>query len=467
LASNTPAPAESPAGAVNKTTVLVASSMAIFFLSFSRTALNLAIPDISHEFHADAILASWIVSAPTLTTAIFLVPFGRVADILGIKKIFTWGVIIFTVASALAAFPNSIIILIICRGVQGIGSAMIVGNCMAMVTAVYPSNDRGRALGIVFACIYIGSSMGPFLGGIFTEHLGWRSIFFFSILPGLAVIILLLWKIKGEWCESKGEKFDYVGTMIFGLGLAALMYGFSILPAILGIALVLIGTLGLFVFFRWETGNKNPILDMSIFRKNKTFVLSNFAALISYSATTAVVFLLSLYLQYIKGLGPQEAGLVLVAQPVMQVITSPFTGRLSDKVEPRLVASVGMALTCLGLLSFIFLGDNTSLARIIITLIVLGTGFALFSSPNANAVMSSVASKFYGVASASLNTMVTLGNTLSLGIAMIVMAMTIGRVEITAEYYEAFLTSTRIAFGIFSALCFSGIFVSLSRGKVR
>ncbi|MCD6449978.1 MAG: MFS transporter [Thermotogaceae bacterium] len=206
---------------------------------------------------------------------------------------------------------------------------------------------------------------------------------------------------------------------------------------------------------------------MKLFINNRVFAFSNLAALINYSATFAVGFLLSLYLQYMKTLGPQSAGLILVAQPIMMAIFSPFAGRLSDRFEPRVIASAGMALTAVSLSLFIFLNEKTGLEYIIASLILLGFGLALFSSPNANAVMSSVERKFYGVASAMLATMRLVGQMLSMGITMMIFAIYIGKVQITPQYFSLFLTSLRISFIIFAVLCFGGIFASLARGKVR
>jgi MFS family permease len=279
--------------------------------------------------------------------------------------------------------------------------------------------------------------------------------------------LLILWKIKGEWAEAKGEKFDFIGSMIYGIALIALMYGFSLLPEISGAVLTAVGILGLFAFIKWESRTKSPMLNIDIFRNNNIFVFSNMANLINYCATNAVVFLMSLYLQYIKALTPEQAGLILVAQPAMLVIFSPITGILSDRIEPRIVASSGMALTFIGLLVFSFLAETTSSVLIVAVLMIMGLGAALFITPNNNAIMGSVLPKYYAVASSTAATMRQVGQTLSLGITMIVMTIVIGRVAITPEHYPAFLTSTKIAFGIFAILCFGGIFFSLFRGKTR
>jgi len=377
-----------------KTISLVTSSVAVFFVTFMSSSLNIALPVISREFHTQAILLSWIVSSFVLAAAVFSIPFGRIADIIGIKKTFLFGAAIYTTISAVAVFANSSIMLIVCRSIQGVGASIIAITAVSLLTMIYPASERGRALGISIACVYAGSATGPFLGGILTEHLGWRSIFVVNIPAGLAVILVLLWKIKGEWCECKGERFDYTGSIIYGLALIALMYGFSLLPQALGGILILAGVIGLLIFIRWEGRSKSPILDPGIFRDNRAFLFSNLAALTTYSAIFAVGFLISLYLQYNKGLNPEQAGLILIAQPVIQTILSPFTGRLSDKIEPRIVASLGMALICIGLLLFAFLSPDTSRLYIMIALVVLGMGFALFSSPNSNAIMSSVTPRF-------------------------------------------------------------------------
>ncbi len=330
-----------------------------------------------------------------------------------------------------------------------------------------PCGGEGRALGITVAAVYLGLSLGPFLGGFLTQHLGWRSIFLLNVPPGLAVIALVLWKLKGEWAEAGGEKFDFTGSLVYSLSLLAIMYGLSLLPEMEGLGFILSGVLGVLFFIRWEIRIENPVLDMRLFWENRVFAFSNLAALINYSATFAITFLLSLYLQYIKGLSPQDAGIILISQPAVMTLFSPLAGRLSDRIEPGIVASAGMALIVAGLLLFTSLDEDTSLEFIAASLILLGFGFALFSSPNTNAVMSSVEKRFYGIASATLATMRLVGQMLSMGVAMLLFTLYVGRVQITPEYYPLFLTSIKTAFIIFAVLCFFGIFASLARGRLR
>jgi EmrB/QacA subfamily drug resistance transporter len=431
------------------------------------SSIAIGLPSIGDELHMDAILLGWVSTTYLLAAVMFLVPIGRIADIYGRKKIFTYGMLTYTIASALSATSTSAAMLISFRILQGIGGAMIFSTAVAILTSVFPPQDRGRVLGINVAAVYIGLSLGPFAGGLLTQYLGWRAIFWANVPLGLMVIALIFWKLKGEWAEARGEKFDVAGSIMYSLMLLAIMYGFTMLPDIIGVVLILAGAAGFVAFIRWETKVKNPVLDIGLFKNNTVFALSNVAALINYSATYAVGFLLSLYLQYVKGLSPQNAGLVLVAAPVVQAIFSPFAGRLSDKIEPRIVASAGMGLTVIGLIFFIFLDKTTSLWFIIAGLMILGLGFALFSSPNTNAVMSSVDRKCYGVASATLSTMRQIGMTFNMGMVMLIFGIYIGRVQITPPYYPAFISSVNMVFIISAVLCFGGIFASLARGKVR
>lgn len=443
---------------------LLVATLANFLTPFMSSAINIALPAIGAEFSANAIILSWIPTAYLLAAAMFAVPFGRIADIFGMKRIFKYGVLIFTVSSILSAVAPSAESLIIFRILQGIGSAMIFVTGLAIITSVYPPNQRGKAIGINIATVYIALSLGPVLGGIMTQYLGWRSLFYAMVPLCIIILALTYWKLKDEWAACRGEKFDLKGSIIYSVVLVMVMYGFSLLPSITGISLVVLGIIGFIGFLIFEMRIESPVLNVGLF-KNRTFAFSNLAALINYSATFAVTFLLSLYLQYIKALDPFSAGLILVAQPVMMAIFAPMAGRLSDKIVPQKLAALGMALSTIGLAIFTLINSQTSIGFITVGLIVLGIGFGLFSSPNTNAIMGSVERRFYGVASAMVSTMRLLGQTLSMGLALMVFAIFIGNVAITQEQYPALLSSIHIVFIVCTIMCFIGIFAALNRQK--
>lgn len=454
--------------ALLKRNTLFVAAAAAFLTPFMGSAINLAIPAIGREFSCNAFWLSWVATSYILASAAFLVPFGRLADIVGRKRIFILGLVAFTLATVLCSLAWSIEALIAFRVLQGIGSAMIFGTGMAILTSVFPPQERGKALGINVASVYIGLSLGPVLGGILNHNLGWSSIFYFTAFISVLVIMVAMRGLKGEWAGAKGEKYDITGAVLYAVGLVALMYGMSSVSATPWAKYsLLLGLVLLILFISHAMRVKYPILEIKLFSQNMTFAFSNLAALINYSATFAVGFLLSLHLQVVMGYDSQIAGFVLLSQPVLMALLSPSAGRLSDRIQPRIVASIGMGLTTLGLFILCFLSPSTPLWVVITDLALLGTGFALFSSPNSNAVMGSVEKRFYGVASATLGTMRLTGQAISMAIVTLLLALYIGNVELSQASPELLTQGAKIAFMVFTVLCFAGIFASLARGDVN
>jgi len=453
--------------AVNKRPALIITTLASFLTPFGISSVTIALPSIGKTFSMDAILLSWVTTVYLLTSAMFLVPFGKIADIYGRKRMFTYGIMTFILGSAGSAISNSAAMLICFRILQGVGASAIYPIGAAILTSAFPARELGKVLGINTASVYLGYSLGPFFGGLLTSHLGWRSIFLVNVLVGLIALIFIFWKLKGEWREAKEEKFDLTGSVLYSIILLFIMYGFSQLSTTQGAGFVLAGFLGIILFIKWETKVRSPVLEIKLFRNNRAFAFSNLATLIHCSATFAVTFLLSLYLQYIKKLTPENAGLILIAQPIVQALCSPFSGKLSDRIEPRIVASIGMALTGVGLGLLTVLNEKTTLVFIVGNLILLGFGYGLFSVPNASAVMSSVENRFYGMASGTLSTMRVTGMAFSMGIAVLLFSIYIGKVQITPETYPVFLRCTKLAFTFFVVVCFGGVFASLARGNIR
>ncbi|MGQ9534220.1 MAG: MFS transporter [bacterium] len=443
--------------------ILFVTTVGSFLTPFMGSTINIALPAIGREFNMNALMLSWVPTSYLLAAAMFLVPIGRIADIIGRQKIFFYGVIIFGLFSLLAGLIDNFALFMVCRVIQGIGGAMIFGTSVAILTSVFPANQRGRVLGINVAGVYLGLSLGPFLGGILTQHLGWRSIFYVNVVLGL-LILCLSWRfLKTERMASENNRFDYLGALFYCPMLFFIMYGFSLLPAISGISMIILGFVLTYIFISWESKTTTPLFNINLFKSNPVFFFSNIAALINYSATSAVAFLLSLYLQYIKGYSPQSAGVILIVQPATMTILSPFAGRLSDRIQPAIITSIGMGLTATGLFILNFLNYTTSINIIILILLLMGLGFGLFSSPNTNAIMSSVEKNYYGIASSTLATMRLLGQMSSMGMVMLIFSLTLGRVKITPEFYPVFLNAMKISFIVFTILCIIGIFASLKR----
>jgi EmrB/QacA subfamily drug resistance transporter len=450
-----------------KRSVLLVSSFAAFLTPFLASSINLALPAIGKDLHASAMGMGWVASSFLLSSAIFLLPFGRLADIIGRKKVFTSGIFLFTLSTFLIIFTHTITSLLILRIIQGIASAMIFGTSMAILTSVFEPGERGRAMGINITATYTGLSAGPVIGGLLTQSFGWRSIFVFLVPFGFISLYLIFSKMKTEWAEAKGDKFDWIGSLIYGASLASFMYGFSKLPSATGWSLLGLGICLGAVFILFERNSTNPVFDLNLFRHNRVFAFSGLAALIHYSATSATGFFISFYLQYVHALDARSAGLIMISQPVAMALLSPVAGKLSDKRDPGVIASIGMGLTATGLIFLCFITADTSHAFIVALLIIMGVGFGLFSSPNSNAIMSAVEKRHLGVASGVVGTMRMVGQMTSMGIAMMILALFIGKQSITPATYPRLLSGMRTGFIIFSVLCILGIFASLARNSKR
>jgi EmrB/QacA subfamily drug resistance transporter len=454
---------ESTAG--SRRLILLLIVITAFINPFLGAAINIALPTISEEFSMGAVGMSWVAMSFLLSSAVFLVPLGKLADIRGRKRVFFVGNVVLTTTSILCALSSSGTMLIILRGIQGIGSAMVFGTGVAIITSVYPPQERGKAIGITVTAVYVGLSLAPFLGGMLTQYLGWRSIFYATVPFGLLVIWITWRYVKEEWADAQGEKFDLGGSILYVFSMSAFMYGFSRLPEVPAIVLVAVGLLGLIAFVILEKRLKYPVFNMVLLSSNRLFALSNLAALINYATTFAITFLLSLYLQYILGMSPRDAGMILITQPVLMAIVASISGKLSDTRDPRILASIGMGIIVVGLIMLTFLTENSSITYLVVVLAVVGFGFGMFSSPNTNAIMGSVHKKYLGLASATVGTMRLTGQMMSMGIATLILQLFLGNRAISAEHSVEFMTSMKTTFVIFVILCVVGVFASLARGK--
>jgi EmrB/QacA subfamily drug resistance transporter len=467
MPSSSAPPTLPPADLALRRAALTAAAASAFLAPFTGSSINVALPTLGADFGLDAVDLNWVATVYLLATAIFLVPMGRLADIYGRKRVFALGVAIFTLASGACALAPNGPTLIALRVVQGIGSAMNFGTGLAILSSVFPAGERGKVLGITVFFTYLGLVAGPVVGGLLTQHLGWRAVFLVVVPFGALAYSLVQFRLHGDWAGARGEPFDKTGALLYGVTLLLGMLGLARVPQLLGFAGMGLSALALVVFVWWVGRTASPVLDLRLFRENRVFALSNLAAFIHYAATFGAGFFLSLYLQYVRGMGPQDAGLVMLPQPIVMALCSPFAGRLSDKVEPRLVATSGMLLTAVGLAMLTTLSSETSMPFLMTCLALLGGGFALFSSPNSNAVMSSVDPRSLGLASALLGTMRLVGQMVSMGLAMFVVSTFVGAVKIAPQHHDQLLQATHVAFLVMTVMSLVGMAASMARGRMH
>ncbi|QIB70704.1 MFS transporter [Aminipila butyrica] len=443
---------------------LIVVVVTAFITTFTGSALNLSVPDIGSEFQVSAQLVGWTVTAYMLASAAFSVPFGRIADITSRKKVLVMGILVFALCSLAAAFAWNIQIILALRAVQGFGAAMIFSTNIAVLISAFPETDRGKVLGYSTASTYIGLSAGPVLGGLFNHYFGWRSIFILTFAVSAVVFVIAA---KGlPKAEKKEEKVDYdlLGNLLYITMIVCVLYGLSAFSAsVLAKILLPVGLGSALLFGRHEWRVRQPIVELRLFAHNLSYTLSNMAALMNYGATFAISYLLSIYLQVVMGYSSQTAGLILVAQPVVMAVLSPYTGRLSDRISPFKLASFGMGLCACCLLFFSFLSESFPLWTILAALVVAGVGVAFFSSPNTNAVMACVDKKDYSVASSLLATMRTIGHTSSMAIVTFVVGINMGATALAEAQPQVLIKTMHISFMIFTGICAIGVFFSLKR----
>ncbi|PLX93958.1 MAG: MFS transporter [Desulfuromonas sp.] len=452
--------------AISRRATLFVVCVAHFLMPFMMSAVGVSLPVMGREFDASAMQLGLVETTYVLSASIFLLAMGRLGDIHGRRRVFQYGLILFTLVGGMLSQAWSIESIIGLRFLQGMGGSMVMATTMAIVVSVFPPEERGRALGIAVASVYAGISCGPFFGGMLVSAFGWRSIFYLCIPFGTVAYLVSLAKFRGEWADAKGELFDWQGSLLYAGAILLLISGASNLDqGLWAWGLVGLGVTGLILFLLFEARIEYPVLNVGLLRRNRIFALSNLAALFNYAATFGVTFFLSLYLQYVKGMSPQQAGTLLIVQPIMQAFLSPFCGRLADRYPAARVATVGMLLCASGLGVAANLTEASSMAMIIATLAFLGVGFALFSSPNVSVIMGSVPPRYLGIASGLSSSMRTLGMMTSMTIITIIFSILMGGDPVTVETQGAFLASMRTALLVFCGLCVVGIFCSVGRFK--
>ena len=442
-----------------KNLILLICSVLSFFTVFAVNAVMVVIPTIAAEFHMSNIVQNWVTIIFLLVVAVMSVPAGQISAKYGLKKITILSIILFIIVSIANVLVTSAEQFLACRFILGISLSLINVTSMAMVVSAFPPQERGKALGINITGVYIGLSLSPVLGGVLNYNLGWRSVVLFGVPSLFVILALLLFKVDDEWITFKDIPLDLKGSLFYGVGMVLFMYGFTILNEPLGVILTVLGIVTLIIFGLIELKQKYPVFDIRFF-KNRKFLSSNFASLSAYLATFAVTTILNYHLQYIKGLDSQTAGIILLVAPLCQVVLAPIAGRLSDRYVPQILAALGMGLGTVSLFLFSFLNETTSFEFLVISMIIYGVGFGLFSPPNTNVIMGSVPPKDTSVASASVATMRTVGQAMSIGILTLVFAFVMGNVPIIEKYYPLLISSCQITCLICVVLCIASVFAS-------
>ncbi len=448
-----------------KSSVIYVSVITSFITTFMGSALNLSVPALEKEFHVSAGTVSWVITIYMLTCASFAVPFGRLGDRVERRRILYMGILIFSISSAAAVFSAGIGFFLAARIMQGIGASMIFSTNIAILVGAFDEDMRGKVLGYSTCATYVGLSAGPVAGGILNYNFGWRSVFIATAIVSAVAFCVAFFRLPySKKTEFERKPADLAGNILFVISVILLMYGISSLrQGRVSLFILGSGIASFIVFIYRESKARNPLVDLKIFRDNPSFLLLNLAAMINYGANFVMSYMLSVYLQIIKGMTSQLAGVILVTNTAVMAVLSPYMGKLSDRLSPSKLSALGMSLCAASLFIFSGLTQDTSTAKIIFTLALSGAGLALFSAPNTNAVMSCVKKEDYGVASSILSTMRSMGHTSAMALATAIIGLYMGTESMTSAQPDSIMTTVHVIFSLFAALCILGIFMAIRR----
>ena len=445
--------------------VLLACCVSGFITPLLSTMMNLSLINIGEEFGVGSHEQAYVNTAFLLSSVVFMVPMAKAGDLFGKKRIFTLGVAVIAAVCLVAVFSPSFWFLIACRVVIGFGSACIVTTSISMITDVFPPGVRGGAIGMQTMCVYIGLAAGPPLGGVLNDIFGWHSLFLI-IVPLAVASILCMTRFKAEISPDSGGRFDGKGAIVYGIAIVLSMGGMINLPETWAYVMLVVGVILIGAFVVIELRTPHHMLNVRLF-KGSVFSGSCVATFMNYAASYSISYFLALYLQSIGGLTATQAGLVMLIQPAIQAVGTPYFGRMSDRLrDKRILPTSGLAVSAVGIATILTYGVGTPLWVIVVTLVVVGFGFSLFSAPNTSIIMGSVEPHETGEASAMVAVMRQTGMMVSMGIAMLFISVIMGSADnLTPDTYDSFITVMRYSFGVCVMMCVVGAAVSMFRGK--
>jgi EmrB/QacA subfamily drug resistance transporter len=428
-------------------------------------SVNIAIPDLATDLQANGKMVAWLPTLFILSSVIFMLPAGKLADNYGRKRIYTYGLALNAFSSLMCGIGTNMEWVLFWRFVQGGAAAMIFGTGVAIITSVTPSHKRGAALGITAACIYVGLTVAPAVGGWLTELWGWRSVFLFQVPIVIALLVLIKLYLKGEWKSAEKSKYDWWGTLIFAVFASALVFGLSALPSMFGFVLLALSVSSLFLFVLHQSRSRRPLIRVQMFQESRVFSMSLTTSLLMYASNFPLVFLMSLYLQYVSGFSPSEAGQIILIQALAMAIMAPLSGKLADRFQPRLVATLGCAIVACGLFALSGMRLDTSATYIAGSLLLIGIGFGLFSTPNNNAIMGATKAHELGAASASMNLARTIGNLISMSLVNLMVHYYIGDAQFSEAQNPALILTVELAVNMSLVFVVIACVISGLRGR--
>lgn len=447
--------------------VLIFISIACLLFPMSIAASLVAIPTISAELQVGAVLASWIPASYMLSSLVFQLPGGRMADLFGLKRSFLISNLVFTTGGLVAAFAPNIETLLLGRIIQGAAGAVVVSTGMAILSRVHESKGRAQALGWMTSAVYFGMTAGPLIGGWLVDQLSWRAVFLVPVPIGFIVLYGVKRVLHGEWISDEQHSVDWRGAVIFALAMTALFIGVTNLAEIMGVLLFASGGVLLLLFVRWSGRAANPLVRLDLLIQNTRFIRSVTAALFMYGSQYGIVLMMALYLQYNRGLSATEAGQLMMLQALMMTLCAPIAGRLADRLGRRILATTGSLAISSGLLFLTQMSDQMPLWMIGFGIIIIGFGHGLFSTPNNASALSAIPPSRIGIGSAIVSLARQSGQLIGTAIISLLLAIYFGGNAITPELADTFEQVAQFALYASLVLALAAAWFSWKRDPVE
>ena len=430
------------------------------------STINVALPEIANDLDMSARSISWVPLIFLLASVMLVLPCGRMADLVGRIRLFRLSLYLVIISAVLVALSPSTPILFVLRFIQGCAAAVGFVLVITIVSSAIEKASRGRAFGMIASAMYFGLTAGPLVAGYLTSYLSWRWTFVVHIPFMVVALYIALTKVDVEWRIAEGQAFDWQGTLIYSLGIALLTIGVISIPHLTSIAFIIFGLLILTAFRYQQKNHTHGLIKIELLSQNRSFLYSCLASMLMYAANFSSLILVSLFLQYLKNLPADITGWILMVNPLSTALVTPFAGRAADNFEPKIIASIGIALTAFGLTILALVNATTPMWLIVVSMLALGIGFAFFAPVNAHAIMASVDEKDFATGAGAHASVRLLGQLSSMAVVSMIFALVIGNVQIGPENLVNLAQALRYCFILGTAVCVPAYYFSINRGQV-
>ncbi|MEN6462311.1 MAG: MFS transporter [Syntrophomonas sp.] len=444
--------------------VLIIICMGIFMSTLDGSILNIANPTIARDFSVTMSEVQWVITSYMLVITSSLLFFGRMGDKIGCEKIYTRGFLVFSIGSLICSLSNSLLFLIFARVTQAFGASMMMATGIGIVSNTFPSQERGKALGLTGSIVGIGNMTGPSLGGVLVAHFSWPVIFLINVPIGIVGFLLARKYLPAQPQDLVISDYDTVGIGLFALSAITMIFSLTDSNGI-DAPIFMISIFLVLIFWFFEENTRYPMLDFSLFKSN-IFLQGNLMAAAVYSTQMSVFFLMPFYMEKILHMSPDQFGLLMTIPPVTMAIIAPLAGTLSDKLGSTRIIPASLSLLTIAYLIFSSLGPNLNNLKIISGLIALGIGMGMFGSPNNSSIFGALPREKAGYAGGFVSTVRNLCFSMGIAFSVSIFTFIFSLNQKHLPFTTAYINANSSVYKIAALITFSALTLFLINMKI-